>query len=368
MKKLHIAYTCNVRQPWMQGERYGEWESEDTIEAITQSLERVGATVELIDVKSDIYEVLKSKKDSIDLIFNNAEGFDEKELREAIVPFMATFLGIPYTGSSPKTFMNKMSKDTAKQLVSYDGVHTPRYQKISSKDEALDPQLTFPMMVKPYSEGTSIGISQKSRVNNYQELQTQVNSILDDYKQPALVEEFVDGTEYTVGLVGDLVLPILRIDFTKIPGAPVVRDPHVKEIENPYIQHALDESVDRYRKFALTGIKAHNAIEALDYNRMDFRERDGELYFLEANTIPGIHPIEADLTNMARHAGIAHNDMIALIVQSAINRQRSQNIGRFVGKTNLLEEITNSAKKNLNIREQIEHQNKTYQLVGLYNK
>lgn len=360
MEKLNIAYTCNVRKPDMEDERYGEFESLATIEAVIAALERTGANVELIDVGSDIYHQLERRKHHIDLVFNNAEGLDEKELREAIVPFFCEHLSIPYTGSSPKTFINKMDKATAKRIVAYDGVPTARFQLMVPGRQLKD--LSFPLMVKPYSEGTSIGISQKSKVHDLMELNDVVEAIYTQFNQPALVEEFLPENEYTVGLIGNYVLPILEIDFSKIPGQPQVRDPHVKDIENPYISHLA--WTEKAQSFAKLAIAAHEALEVRDYNRMDFRERDGQLYFLEANVIPGIHPTEADLTNMCRHANIAHDDMVALIVNTAVQRLTPLYSERFTGKTELLEELADSAIEQVTKAGTITHRDRVYTLLG----
>lgn len=344
----------------MEDARYGEFESPATIDAVMSALERTGANVELIDVGSDIYHQLEKRKNHIDLVFNNAEGLDEKELREAIVPFFCEHLGIPYTGSSPKTFINKMDKATAKRIVAYDGVPTARFQLMAPGDRLQD--LPFPLMVKPYSEGTSIGISQKSKVHDFPQLNDAVEAIHAQFNQSALVEEFLPGSEYTVGLIGNYVLPILEIDFARIPGQPQVRDPHVKDIENPYISHLA--WTEKARSLAKLAITAHEVLEARDYNRMDFRERDGQLYFLEANVIPGIHPTEADLTNMCRHANIAHNDMVALIVNTAVQRLALLYPERFAGKAGLLEELADSAIGKAAKAGTVTHRNQAYTLLG----
>jgi D-alanine-D-alanine ligase len=220
-------------------------------------------------------------------------------------------------------------------------------------------------MVKPYSEGTSIGISQKSKVHDVEELNEALATIYEQFDQPALVEEFLPGNEYTIGLIGNYVLPILEIDFSRIPGNPQVRDPHVKDIENPYISH-LDWTA-KAKDFASLAVTAHEALEVRDYNRMDFRERNNQLYFLEANVIPGIHPTEADLTNMCRHAGIAHADMIALIVYTAIQRLSKSFTARFLGKTQLLENLALKAVSNVTTAGTVTFQDRIYTLVGKNN-
>lgn len=344
----------------MEDERYGEFEGPDTIKAVTAALERIGANVELIDVGPDIYYQLDKRKSDIDLVFNNTEGLEEKELREAIVPFFCEHLHIPYTGSSPKTFINKMDKATAKRIVAYDGVPTARFQLMMPGDQLND--LSFPLMVKPYSEGTSIGISQKSKVHDIAELEQAVNLVHAQFNEAALVEEFLPGKEYTIGIIGQYVLPVLEIDFAKIPGQPHVRDPHVKDIENPYITHLA--WTEKAKEFAKIAIAAHESLEVRDYNRIDFRERDDRLYFLEANVIPGIHPTEADLTTMCRHADIAHTDMIALIVQAAVQRLSPHYPDRFAGKTELLAELTNLAVNKALKAGTITHRDCTYTLLG----
>lgn len=362
MKKLNIAYTCNVRKSGMDDERYSEFEDPETVASVLAALERMDANVELIDVESDIYHQLEQRKDRIDFVFNNAEGLEEQELREAIVPFFCEHLGIPCTGSSPKTFINKMDKATAKRIVAYDGVPTAKFQLMQPGDQLKLNELTFPLMVKPYSEGTSIGISQQSKVNSIAELNAAIETIYIQFKQSALVEEFLPGREYTIGLIGNYVLPILEIDFSKIPGKPQVRDPYVKSIENPFVTQLAWN--DKAFGFAQIAIDAHEALEVRDYNRMDFRERDDQLYFLEANVIPGLHPTEADLTNMCRYANIAHNDMIALIVQAALSRFLIRYPNRFEGKTEKIEELTAAAVDKARVAGMITHHGRTYTFLG----
>lgn len=343
MHKLRVGYTCNIRDNCRaEDERYSEWEPPETVEAVVTALVDAGCEVSVIDVGPDIFHVLERRRSELDLIFNNAEGLEEGELREAIVPFCCEQLGIPHTGSTPKTFINALDKATAKRLVAYDGVTTPRFQVMRSVGDPLLPDLVFPLMVKPDREGTSIGITQASKVHDVHGLRTQVERILDTYHQPALVEEFIDGTEYTIGLVGSYVLPILAVDLTKIPGQPFVRDAHVKEIDTAFSDSlSFDVAPDRYRAFAAAAVRAHAALEALDYNRMDFRARDGALYFLEANPIPGIDPATSDLPAMARRAGVSHGGLIAMILYEAVRRYaaRPAHAGRFAGAREHLCEV-----------------------------
>jgi D-alanine-D-alanine ligase len=367
MGRLRIGYTCNVRDKSRNvEERYAEWEPPEAVEAVTAALVDAGCEVSVIDVGPDIVHVLEQRRAELDLVFNNAEGLNEGELREAIVPFLCEQLGIPHTGSSPKTVINTMDKATAKRLVAYDGVATPRFQIMYHPREPLTPGLEFPLMVKPVREGTSIGITQGSKVHDIRELRTQVERILDTYRQPALVEDFIEGTEYTIGLVGMYVLPILEVDLTKIPGAPAVRDGHVKEIDSAFSDGmSFDAAPDRYRAFAAAAVRAHGALEACDYNRMDFRARDGRLYFLEANPIPGIDPATSDLPAMARRAGISHRGLIALILHEAVRRYARDpaHARRFAAVCGHLHELVAEQIGRLQVCGEITWRSRRYQVV-----
>jgi len=367
MRRLRVGYTCNIRDKCRAAdERYNEWEPPETVEAVAAVLVEAGCDVEVIDVGPDIFHVLEHNRSELDLIFNNAEGLEEGELREATVPFYCEQLGIPHTGSSPKTFINTLDKATAKRLVAYDGVATPRFQVMHAVTDPLLSELAFPLMVKPDREGTSIGITQASKVHDLHELRVQVERILDTYHQPALVEEFIDGMEYTIGLVGPYVLPILAVDLTRIPGRPVVRDAHVKEIDTSFsFELSFDAAPDRYHAFAMAAVRAHAALEARDYNRMDFRARDGRLYFLEANPIPGIDPVTSDLPAMARRAGVSHGGLIALILYEAVQRYANcpELARRFVGARQHLCEIVAAQIAALHVGADLLWHGHTYHLV-----
>jgi D-alanine-D-alanine ligase len=321
-KGLTIGYTCNVRPSNVDGDpRFGEWESSETIDAVTRAFEKTGNQVILIDADPDAYHKLMRLKPELDIVFNNAEGLNEVQIREAIVPTFCEFLGIPYSGSGPQTLINALDKPTTKEILNNYGIPTPPFQTMESYTDRLEKHLDFPLMVKPTSEGTSIGISQKSRVKNADELEVQVRKIIKEYRQPALVEEFIHGDEYTVGIIGKYIFPILKVPFQDIPGKPLVRDPQVKNIENPFIQ-LMSYNERGYRFLAKATAIAFDALACNDYCRMDWREKDGIFYFLEMNPLPGIHPKEADLTNMAVNAGITHHEMMNLILFEALKRNR----------------------------------------------
>lgn len=320
-KGLTIGYTCNVRPPELEHDpKYGEWESRETIDAIIKAFEKTGNRVILIDADQDVYHKLLRLGREIDVVFNNAEGLKEMELREARVPFFCEELNLPYTGSGTQTLINAIDKPTTKEILGNYGINTPLFQRMDSYTARLEDTLRFPLMVKPIGEGTSIGISQDSRVETSEELERAVRRIIREYQQQALVEEFVEGEEYTVGIIERYILPILKIPISQLPENPVVRDPHVKNIENPFIK-PMSYREAGYIDLARQTAVAFEALSCNDYCRMDFRKgKDGKFYFLEMNPLPGIHPTDADLTTMSTSAGLTHEEMINMMLWGAIKR------------------------------------------------
>jgi D-alanine-D-alanine ligase len=145
-----------------------------------------------------------------------------------------------------------------------------------------------------------------------------------------------------------------------------VRDAHVKEIDTAFSDSlSFDVAPDRYRAFAAAAVRAHAALEALDYNRMDFRARDGALYFLEANPIPGIDPATSDLPAMARHAGVSHGGLIAMILYEAVRRYaaRPAHAGRFAGAREHLCEIAAAQIGALQVCDELIWRGNEYHLV-----
>lgn len=361
--RLTIGFTYNEKKPGLeQLDRYLEWDSHETIEGISRALESTGNIVVPLEADKDIYRKLEQQRDRLDIVFNIAECLSqeiaESEDREAAVPMFLDFLQIPYTGSSPGSLINALDKATAKEILSYYGIRTPMFERISHYTDRLRRNIPYPLMVKPVSEGTSIGISQSSCVTDSDALERTVRRIIDDYDQPALVEEFIDGLEYTVGIVGDLVFPILQINLKRLPGTPLVRDHHVKDIEPQYTDTSgkTDSALmlapfdKRYRNLATQAVLAHAAIGCRDYNRMEFREKEGRTYFLEMNALPGMHPTEGDLPVMAKAAGIEYDALVNMILHEAISRYKANQkySARFDdSRTEDIDEMVKSAKASL---------------------
>ena len=214
---LKIALIHNLKpakkNPSLPPDYYSECDNVKTVEAIAGVLRKSGHTVFPIEADRRLAKWLSDHP--VDLAFNIAEGF-EGEDREARVPALLELLGLPYTGSGVLPLVLALDKAKSKQIFRCAGVPTPNFQLFRHPDETLDARLKYPLIVKPNREGSAKGISSTSVVQQENALRLQVRHVLEQYRQEALVEEYIEGLELTVGILGEEnVLPVLEIDFSE---------------------------------------------------------------------------------------------------------------------------------------------------------
>jgi len=317
--------------------KYSEWDSETTVEAITKALEETGNRVIGIPADKSIFGRLRQLRERLDIVFNIVEGMSsellEGVIRESVVPTFLEYLRIPYTGSDPLCLGECLDKVRAKEIAGWHGVRSAKYQLVTKLPFQLREDMSFPLVVKPVGEGSSIGMTQRSKVDDVQSLNELVKKIIDDFHQPALVEEFIDGKEYTVGIVGRAVMPVMKIDLSKMPYSPCLRDQEVKDAEPDYtwtkshlkVDPALSLAPfdDLYQELAKMAVATHEALRCKDYNRLDLREKDRKPYLLELNPLPGMHPTDGDLPTVAKAAGIDHSSLVNMVLLESILRYRS---------------------------------------------
>ena len=262
------------------------------------------------------------------LCFNVCEGFGG-ESREAHMPALLEALGLPYSGPGPLAAAVTQDKPMTKRLLSAAGLPTPPFEVLDCPEAALRCGLAFPLFVKPSHEGTGMGVQNESVVRCPEQLRRQVERIVQRYRQPALVESFIEGRELTCGVVGnngDLhVLPVLEVDFGGYPPDlfPVYSSKHKNDFDHLFryrcpapLPEALTQEVRRLtvETFAVTGCR--------DYGRVDFRlTPEGRLYILEINALPGITP-RSDMTMMAKAQGQSHEQLVAAVLTAALKRCR----------------------------------------------
>lgn len=335
---LRVGFSFNVKRvkPSATAETVedseAEYDSPNTLQAIREAIASWGHEVIDLEATAELPTVLSSTP--LDIVFNIAEGFKGRN-RESQVPAMLELLDIPYTGSDPATLSLALDKALAKKIVRQAGILTPNFQLMVTGKERLNKEFTgFPLIVKPVAEGSSKGVVTKSVCYSEAELRDVVKEIAGKYQQPALIEEYIGGREFTVGLLGERrprVLPPMEIVFLD------------KEEKNPVysFQHKLDWT-DRIRYDAPAKIEpalleklrtaARNSFMALgcrDVARIDFRMDDkGRIYFIECNPLPGLTPGWSDLVLIAAGAGMDYRALIGEIMAPAIRRYKEREARR----------------------------------------
>lgn len=271
-----------------------------------------------------VIEWLREKQP--DFCFNVCEGFGG-ESREAHMPALLEMLGLPYSGPTPLAAAVTQDKPTTKRLLSSADLPTPPFEVFDCPVAARSCSLPFPLFVKPTHEGTGMGVRSDSIVRCPNELSGQVDRIVRQYHQPALVERFIEGRELTCGLVGnngDLhVMPILEVDFGGYPEglAPVYSSLHKNDLDHLFryqcpapLPASVAAEIQRLTRatFEVTGCR--------DYARVDFRlTPDGHLFILEINGLPGITP-RSDMTMMAKAEGRTHAQLVADVLKAGLRR------------------------------------------------
>jgi len=290
------------------------------------ALRAAGHTVHLVEATNELPHWFLTHR--VDLAFNIAEGL-HGEHRESQVPAILESLGVPFTGSGSITLALALDKAKTKQILSSEGIPTPRWQLFPNADTPLNPQLEFPLIVKPNREGSSKGIWRESLVGDEAALRRQVAAVNARYHQEALVEEFIDGLELTAGIIGEEALPILEIDFAPCQAsAEFFYTWRMKEFQGNAAMGLVptlhcparlpDPTAEAVRDVAR---RAHRALGCVDLSRTDIRlGADGTPFVLEVNPLPGLSPWDSNLPIMTAAAGISHEALIQRIVALAMAR------------------------------------------------
>ncbi len=256
-----------------------------------------------------------------DIVFNIAEGL-YGDGRESVVPAILDQYKIPYVFSGPVVMGLSLNKHLAKLVVAAAGVPVSPGCLITELKDLNKCNLKYPLFVKPVSEGTGKGITEKSLVNSSAELAKMVEWILTEFRQPALVEEYLPGREFTVGVVG------YKEEAAAIGGMEVMTAnnlPYSVEVKENYQNYCkykpLDaDIIDECKSVALSAWKALNAVDA---GRVDLKaDRNGNICFIEANPLAGLNPIHSDLPILSRMYGIEYQTLMEMIMKSAIKRMK----------------------------------------------
>lgn len=303
----------------------------ETILAVRDALQE-RHTVELVEANLAAYDRLRDLRP--DFVFNIAEGLVGVS-REAQMPAIFEMLQLPYLGSDPLTLALCLDKGRTKEVLSYHGIPTAQFSVVSSLDGFEDLRVRFPSMVKPLHEGSSKGIYNSCLVRTTEELEREVRTILDVYQQPALVEEFLPGREFTVAVMGNdaalRVLPIVEIKFSALPEG---MNP-IYSYEAKWIFDTSDAPLDIFscpaeidaalrERIEEACTDAYRVLRCRDWSRIDVRlDAAGTPRILEVNPLPGILPKPEDnscFPKAARAAGLSYSGLINSVLDIALER------------------------------------------------
>src|SRR5580704_1379591 len=326
---LRVGLAFNMKRIESHGgdDREAEYDAPETIHAITQAIESHGHVVVPLEATPDFPRALTAS--NVDVVFNIAEGMAGRS-REAQVPSLCELLGVPYTGSDSATLSICLDKGLAKRLLV--GVDTPAFQVLVTGREKLRP-LRYPVIVKPNQEGTSKGITDKSVCDDERGVREIARKLIERYGQPALVEEYVFGREFTVGLLGERrprVLPPMEVVFLN----PLERPVYDYQCKQNWQRHVRYECPAALTKEELRSVErvcrtTFMALGCRDVARVDLRlTPEGRVYVLEVNPLPGLTPDYSDLCLIANGAKIEYRTLIGEILSGAIKRWQSRQRGR----------------------------------------
>ena len=348
-RKFKVALLANLKvnaphSDDMPADQWDDLDSEKTIQALLSAIRLGGHECEFLEADVSLLDTIRKYRP--DICFNIAEGhFGDG--REAQVPALLEMLRIPYTGSKVLTLALALDKSMTKRILHWHELPTPDFQTFERVNEKLHEDLHFPLFVKPSREGTGMGVSAKSIVHDHTELREQIEYILCKYDQPALVEQYIQGREVTVGLVGNLIGPVARripvnpnaprvqaglhffppmeVDLEPFQDSDVVYSNRLKVALADRLNYICpapldDEMIDELNWLAAAVFRV---VGAKDVSRIDFRldeTDDLKPYILEINPLPGLSPGISDIVIEAAADGIEHAELVNMILDTALRR------------------------------------------------
>ena len=326
---VRVGFTYNQKRvkPGLHGEHdeEAEYESPELLDAIRGAIRELGHEAIDLEATRDLPGRLMTAR--VDVVFNLAEGVRGRG-REAHVPSMLEWLGIPFTGTDAVGMALTLDKALAKQVVAGAGVPVPPgvvLESIESRVEAG--ALRFPAIVKPLAEGSSKGVLGSSVVHDLETLHAVAAATIRKYRGPVLVEEFLSGREFSVGILGypvPEVLPVMEMRFLAAAGAFPVYGFENKQHSNDAMRFECpaDLDDDRTRELGALALSAYRALGCRDLARLDFRmDGHGRLHFIECNPLPGLTPDWSDFAVMGKTAGLDFTSLIGEILAGALRRR-----------------------------------------------
>lgn len=322
---MKIGLTYDLKDDYLKmgltDEQAAEFDAIETIRGIEEALISLGYQTERIgNVKSLIQQLAAGKR--WDLVFNICEGLYGSG-REAQVPCILDAYQIPYTFSDPQVLSLALNKELTKRMIRDLGIATPDFAIIADEKDIEKIDMEFPLFIKPVAEGTGKGISKQSTVSNREELAAAAKELLVKFRQPVLVESYLPGREFTVGILGtgnaSKVVGVMEITLkeTAEPGSYSYQN---KKHYREFVEYSFPNDLQS-RLSAELALKAWKGLGCRDGGRIDVRsDRYGKPEFIEVNPLAGLHPVDSDLPIICKNAGLTYKELIKIIVDSARTR------------------------------------------------
>jgi len=326
---MRVALILNTRKD--ESEFEVEYDPPHTIELIRHGIEAAGHEYVFIEADENVLSNLQKMRP--DLVFNRSEGL-RGESRESHIPAILEMLEIPYVGANVLTTAVCLNKGWTKKVLSYHGILTPKFYIVSNVEEVDRIKFDYPMILKPNEEGSSVGINEDNVVHNLPQLKAKLKSMLGEYIQEILIEQFIAGREFSVGTLGKPdgsleVLPIVEVDFTNMPPeVGNVLGQRAKTILDDLSHYVCPANIDSKLKARLEtlSLEVCKYLEVPDFARIDFRmDKKGRIFFLEINPLPGMDfdPEGQDISFfplMAMKGGYTYDELIRRLLESAMAR------------------------------------------------
>lgn len=324
--KLRVGLTYNLKKSVASQSDDSEAEYDDysTILAIKSALEQINCHVELLEATQELPFTLAEHR--VDIVFNIAEGIKGRG-REAQVPALLQFFQIPFTGSDETTLCIALDKALTKRILASYHIRTPKYKIIHKDKQAATGKIAYPAIVKPNAEGSSKGISKLSIVSNKDELQQILKKNMDLYNQDMLVEQYISGREFTIGILGNgrdihVFYPMEIVYFDR--NNPFnIYSYEVKKDFSEHVRYECPADLDASLQSEMQDMarKIYEVLDCRDFARIDFRlSDDGRPYFIEINPLPGLAPEYSDFPMIAALNGMDYVSLIRNVLAAALKR------------------------------------------------
>lgn len=320
-----------------EGARPKRQSPEEDVQEVYDALKKIGHHPIFLRLDGTPQCLAELGEAQTDLVFNLVDSFGGDDTKDSAVAAHLELLGRRFTGSGSRGLHLAQDKALAKKVFAFHGIHTPYFATVYRGRTEHSHDIEFPVIVKPAREDGSIGIHFGAVCGSIKELMDRIDYIHAEFDSPALIEEYIEGRELYVAVLGNdppEALPVVEMDLSKLPeGTPKIAGTEVKWEEDteayqktwPFIPKDLGDEVTQ--KLQQTAVQAYQALQLRDYGRIDFRlAKDGTLHLLEANPNPYLLP-SAEFAMAAKESGRNYVEMVGAIVEAAMKRYGNGNGG-----------------------------------------